>query len=121
MFDLDGTLIDTERLYRAAFHAAARESVVVVPADLYAMLVGLATSDRRPVLRRVFGSGFPSASSSPLTTFDGKHTCQRASPCAQVPRRGCGASTYQGGRDVWQPGTGRKVHTLSMPIWKEDR
>jgi beta-phosphoglucomutase-like phosphatase (HAD superfamily) len=46
-------------LYRAAFHATAREFGVRVPADLYATLVGLATSDRRPVLRRVFGSGFP--------------------------------------------------------------
>jgi HAD superfamily hydrolase (TIGR01509 family) len=59
VFDLDGTLIDTEQFYRAAFHATAREFGVRMPADLYATLVGLATSDRRPVLRRVFGSGFP--------------------------------------------------------------
>ena len=121
MFDLDGTLIDTEQFYRAAFHATAREFGVRMPADLYATLVGLATSDRRPVLRRVFGSGFPSASSSPLTTFNGKHTCQRASRCARVPRRCCGASTYQGGREVWRPGTSRKVQTFNMPIWKEER
>jgi HAD superfamily hydrolase (TIGR01509 family) len=59
VFDLDGTLIDTETHYRAAFHAAAREFGVLVPADLYSSLIGISTSERRPVLRRVFGPSFP--------------------------------------------------------------
>jgi HAD superfamily hydrolase (TIGR01509 family) len=59
VFDLDGTLIDTEPYYRAAFHAAARDFGVSVPSELYATLVGIATCERRPLLRRAFGPGFP--------------------------------------------------------------
>lgn len=59
VFDLDGTLIDTEPFYHAAFHAAARMFDVVVPSNLYAALVGIATCERRPMLRQAFGAGFP--------------------------------------------------------------
>jgi HAD superfamily hydrolase (TIGR01509 family) len=59
VFDLDGTLIDTESYYRAAFHAAARNFGVIVPNGLYTALVGIATCERRPVLHRALGPGFP--------------------------------------------------------------
>src|SRR5690242_12375855 len=59
VFDLDGTLLDTEPFYSAAFHAAARTFGVVMPPTLYPALVGIATSERRPLLRRAFGNGFP--------------------------------------------------------------
>jgi HAD superfamily hydrolase (TIGR01509 family) len=59
VFDLDGTLIDTEPFYRTAFHAAALAFGVDVPPELYTALIGLATDERRPVLRRAFGPGFP--------------------------------------------------------------
>lgn len=59
VFDLDGTLIDTERYYHAAFQAVARAFGVVVTPDLYAALVGIATSERHSILRRTFGPSFP--------------------------------------------------------------
>jgi HAD superfamily hydrolase (TIGR01509 family) len=59
VFDLDGTLIDTETFYRAAFFAAARKFGVVVPRGFYDSLVGIASKDRSPLLHRAFGAGFP--------------------------------------------------------------
>jgi HAD superfamily hydrolase (TIGR01509 family) len=59
VFDLDGTLIDTETFYRAAFHAAAQEFGVAVPRGFYASLVGIASHERGPLLRRAFGAAFP--------------------------------------------------------------
>jgi HAD superfamily hydrolase (TIGR01509 family) len=59
VFDLDGTLIDTEPFYHAAFHAAAEAFGVTVPRGLYPALVGVATRERRPMLWRAFGPRFP--------------------------------------------------------------
>ncbi len=55
VLDLDGTLLDTEAIYRRAFTAAlAAEDLTVTPA-LYASLVGLPTRNRGALLRRHFG------------------------------------------------------------------
>jgi HAD superfamily hydrolase (TIGR01509 family) len=78
VFDLDGTLIDTEPFYRAAFHRAARMFGVTVQPELYAALVGIATSERRAILRRAFGAGFP------LDAFVAAYYTQRA---AHLPAR----------------------------------
>ena len=59
VFDLDGTLIDTEPYYRQAFHAAAAIFGQPVPDALYASLVGVATPERKPRLREAFGADFP--------------------------------------------------------------
>jgi HAD superfamily hydrolase (TIGR01509 family) len=59
VFDLDGTLIDTEPFYRAAFFAAAGAFGLAVPRGLYAALVGIATPERAGLLRGAFGAGFP--------------------------------------------------------------
>jgi HAD superfamily hydrolase (TIGR01509 family) len=59
VFDLDGTLIDTEACYRTAFYAAAGAFGLAVPRGLYAALVGIATPDRAGLLRGAFGAGFP--------------------------------------------------------------
>ena len=59
VFDLDGTLLDTEPAYRAAFAAAlAQLGHVIAPAE-YDRLVGLPSSTRRLVLARLFGAAFP--------------------------------------------------------------
>jgi HAD superfamily hydrolase (TIGR01509 family) len=61
VFDLDGTLIDTETIYRDAFMEAAAGLGVVVPPRFYASLVGIASKERGVLLRRAFGAGFPVA------------------------------------------------------------
>jgi HAD superfamily hydrolase (TIGR01509 family) len=59
VFDLDGTLIDTEATYRRAFMAAAAEFHFRLPRGFYESLVGIASCERGPLLRHEFGASFP--------------------------------------------------------------
>lgn len=59
IFDLDGTLFDTEPLYRAAFHAALSRFGFALDDARYAGLIGLATPDRAERLAQLFGRDFP--------------------------------------------------------------
>ncbi len=59
VFDMDGTLVDTEPAYRDAFIAAGSELGVTVTAAFHASLVGLSSRDRAPLLLAEFGSTFP--------------------------------------------------------------
>jgi HAD superfamily hydrolase (TIGR01509 family) len=59
VFDMDGTLTDTEPLYREAFLAAGRELGVAVRDTFHDSLVGLASRDRAPLLLAEFGADFP--------------------------------------------------------------
>ena len=61
IFDLDGTLIDTEATYRKAFHAAAAQFGLAAPRGFYSRLVGLASTERAPLLRQTFGAAFDTA------------------------------------------------------------
>ena len=58
VFDLDGTLLDTEPLYSQAFYAALAECGYSLPAEAYDRLVGLPSTTRRVLLPGMISSGF---------------------------------------------------------------
>ena len=58
VFDLDGTLLDTEPAYRSAFYAALAECGHTMPAAVYDQLVGLPSTTRRQMLPRIIGHRF---------------------------------------------------------------
>ena len=58
IFDLDGTLLDSEPLYRRAFQQAAAVFGRTLDDSLYAGLIGMATPDRMKKLTEHFGSDF---------------------------------------------------------------
>ncbi len=59
VFDLDGTLLDTEGVYRAAFMVAAAAIGWTVPAKIYDGLIGLPSTARRRLLPDLLGDTFP--------------------------------------------------------------
>ena len=59
ILDMDGTLLDTETMYREAFMAAAQAHGLPIPSIVYESLVGIATCERGAILRRRFGAAFP--------------------------------------------------------------
>jgi len=61
IFDLDGTLLDSEPLYRQAFGDALAELDHTPDHALYNRLIGLATPDRLERLTARYGPGFPRA------------------------------------------------------------
>ncbi len=59
VFDLDGTLLDTEPAYRTAFHAALGECGWSLPEAGYELLIGLPSTERRVRLPQMLGAAFP--------------------------------------------------------------
>jgi HAD superfamily hydrolase (TIGR01509 family) len=59
VLDMDGTLLDTEGAYRAAFVAAVAGHGVVVEEDFYAGLVGISSRERGPLVQARLGADFP--------------------------------------------------------------
>ncbi len=59
IFDLDGTLLDTEPFYARAFEQAAAALGCSLPPGFYATLVGIASPDRLARLQSHFGPDFP--------------------------------------------------------------
>ncbi len=59
VFDMDGLLLDTERVYRAAFEHTSRALGFEPPASLYVSLIGLNRDDAAARIRAEFGRGFP--------------------------------------------------------------
>lgn len=58
VFDLDGTLLDTERPYRVAFQRTVAAWGLAMPDEAYAALVGLSSRERTEHLRSRFGLMF---------------------------------------------------------------
>lgn len=59
VFDMDGTLLDTERLYRAASQRAAAELGHVAGEAFWRSLIGLPGSESGRLFRAEFGAAFP--------------------------------------------------------------
>lgn len=59
MLDMDGTLLDTEGAYRAAFLDAAAALGRRVDDDFYATLVGVSSRERGSMVLARYGPGFP--------------------------------------------------------------
>ncbi len=59
VFDMDGTLLDSETIYAQAFAAAAGSIGLTLPPGLYAGLVGISTPERRALLAAALGPAFP--------------------------------------------------------------
>lgn len=61
VFDMDGLMLDTERLDRDLWQAAARRHGLDIPDALHATLVGRRIADAERTLLEHFGTGFPLA------------------------------------------------------------
>ncbi len=59
VLDLDGTLLDTERLYRRAFMSALSALGFAFAGDHHDRMIGLPSAERGQLLRKHFGDGFP--------------------------------------------------------------
>lgn len=59
VFDMDGTLLDTEPLYREAIYAACAELGYKMTDAIHVAQVGVPTDGARHIFETAFGAGFP--------------------------------------------------------------
>ncbi len=59
VFDMDGTLLDTEPLYREAIYAACTELGYQMTDDLHVAQIGVPTDGARHIFETAFGPDFP--------------------------------------------------------------
>lgn len=83
VFDMDGLLLDTEVLYRAAMDAAAAERGEEVPTEVFLRMVGLQGPDSDRVLRDHFGEAFD-ANGFRADTFRRFHDLAEAEVCLKA-------------------------------------
>ncbi|NER78689.1 MAG: HAD family phosphatase [Leptolyngbya sp. SIO1D8] len=61
IFDMDGLMLESERLYQQAWKIAASELGYELDAALYLSLVGRSNAEAEQAFVKVFGTGFPTA------------------------------------------------------------
>lgn len=61
IFDMDGLMLDTERLARRAWQAAMAAHGFTLPDEIYLQFVGRTREDTEQILRRTYGPDFPYA------------------------------------------------------------
>ena len=59
IFDMDGLLIDSERIWQDEWHSIARERGVTLPEDFAAQICGTGGERTREVVRRCYGTDDP--------------------------------------------------------------
>ncbi len=59
IFDMDGLMLDTEKIYQLAWHQAANQLGYTIQADLFSRLVGLRTEDCEALILDALGASFP--------------------------------------------------------------
>ena len=59
IFDMDGLMLDTETIARQAFHDAAEELGLSIPAEIYNQMIGKNTKSSRELLFDNYGPEFP--------------------------------------------------------------
>lgn len=77
IFDLDGTLLDTEPSHRAAFHETLASLGRVAPEGFYGALIGISSRDRPALLRAALGADFP------VATFLAEYRARKAARAAR--------------------------------------
>ncbi len=61
IFDMDGLLLDTERLFKKAYQRSASQHGIVLEDSVYDMMIGLRSDASQRVLREQLGPNAPSA------------------------------------------------------------
>ncbi|WP_309400166.1 HAD family hydrolase [Cerasicoccus maritimus] len=61
IFDMDGLLLDTERIFKKAYQRSANQHGIVLQDDVYDQMIGLRSDASQRVLREALGPSAPSA------------------------------------------------------------
>jgi beta-phosphoglucomutase-like phosphatase (HAD superfamily) len=59
IFDMDGLMLDTERIARQAFHDAVQELGLSIPEEIYLQLIGRTAKSSKEFLTGIYGQDFP--------------------------------------------------------------
>ena len=80
IFDVDGTLLDTERIYMQAWKAAAAEQGYVMPDRVLQMTRAVSTKDAARIFETEIGNGFSYVKTRPIRVRIAEEIIARESP-----------------------------------------